>query len=225
MSNIIKQFKIHWKLLVLIVFLIILYIIFNFFNMDEYISINFLQDTISSFGVFGPLVYIIIMAVAIVISPIPSLPITISSGFIWGIFLGTLYSVIGATIGATISFLIARKLGKQSIYKLLGKYAIFCGRCTEKSLFLIILFARLIPFFQFDIVSYGAGLTKMPLWKFILATIIGMIPTTFLFVKFGSSLAIDSWISILFSLLLIIGIFVLPIIFKKKFQKYIKEAI
>jgi len=202
---------------ILLIFLIILIALSRILN----INIDVVTEQIKSAGIFGPIFFILLMALAIVISPIPSLPLTVSSGVIWGPILGTTYSVIGAIIGASISFLIARRFGRKFIHKLLGDYAIFCDQCTKKSLFFIILISRIFPFFQFDVISYGAGLTAISFWKFVIASIMGMIPTTYLFVRFGLAVAINSWISITLSAVLIISIFIVPRLFEKRFKKYI----
>lgn len=139
-------------------------------------------------GYIGPLFFILLMAIAIIIVPVPSAPLTIASGFLYGPVLGTLYSIIGAVIGATIAFLIARGIGKKWIYKTFKKDFVFCHRCTKKYMTWMVFFLRLIPFVQFDIVSYGAGLTAIPLRNFIFATTIGMIPATFAEVLVGATL-------------------------------------
>lgn len=180
----------------------------------------YLRELIESQGAYAPIIFILIMAVAIVISPIPSLPLTISSGFIWGPVLGTVYSVTGAMIGAIISFLIARKFGREVIQRLLKQDIDFCDMCAGKSMFWIVLISRVFPFFQFDIVSYGAGLTNMRLRSFAIATLIGMIPTTYLFIRFGYLLSTPSWIGITISLVLILGIFLVPVFIKHKIFKH-----
>src|SRR3990167_7788171 len=62
-------------------------------------------------GPFGPILFIGLMATAVVISPIPSLPLDLAAGATFGVFFGTTYAVIGAEIGAIGSFLIGRSLG------------------------------------------------------------------------------------------------------------------
>lgn len=70
---------------------------------------------IKELGLFGPLAIIFLMAIAIVISPIPSAPIALVSGVLYGHTFGTIYIVIGAVAGALIAFMMSRKLGYDYI--------------------------------------------------------------------------------------------------------------
>ncbi len=203
------------SLLLVIPAVILLYLLWTRVDFSRLTNIEHLRSAILSFGALSPLAYILIMAAAIVISPIPSMPLAAASGMIWGPYLGTLYSLIGAEIGATISFLIARKLGRPVIERILHMDIGFCDKCTEKKIGWIIFFSRLIPFFQFDIVSYGAGLTKVRLRNFALATFFGMIPMTFIFAFFGKVLFIGNVLSIAVSLILITAIFIVPVLIRR----------
>jgi uncharacterized membrane protein YdjX (TVP38/TMEM64 family) len=187
-------------------------------------NITYLKNTILSFGIFAPIVFIIIMAIAIVISPIPSMPLASSAGMIWGPITATILAVIGAEIGAIISFLIARTLGKKAVEKLIHKNIVFCEDCDEKTVTFIVFIARLFPFFQFDIISYGAGLTNIKLRNFALATFVGMIPMTYVFAKFGTVLMVGNLTSILLTVALISAMFIVPWLLKRhnlfKLDKY-----
>jgi len=130
----------------------------------------------------------LVMAGAVVISPIPSVPLDAAAGAFFGPFLGTAYSLLGAEAGALISFFITRALGKETIARWLKSDIGFCEKCSERNLFIVILLARLLPVFSFDLVSYGAGLTRISLRGFAIATFLGMIPPTFAFNYFGSGI-------------------------------------
>jgi len=114
---------------------------------------------LEEWGSLAPLVFMLVMAGAVVISPIPSVPLDAAAGAFFGPFLGTGYSVLGAEAGALISFFITRTLGKKAVTRWLKSDIGFCEKCSERNLFIVILCARLLPVFSFDLVSYGAGLT------------------------------------------------------------------
>ena len=167
-------------------------------------------DYLDTWGPVGPLVFVLMMTTAVVVSPIPSLPLDLAAGAAFGPFLGTTYAVIGAEIGVIISFLIGRVLGKDVITRLLKINVRFCEKCSDHHLMGLVFFARLFPFFSFDLVSYGAGLTNMSLRAFALATLLGMIPPTFVLTYFGSSVVTVEWPLILSGIVLVILFLFLP---------------
>lgn len=166
------------------------------FDIGSFFTQDNLVRLLERVGSTAPLVFILIMACAVVISPIPSLPLDIAAGVFFGPFLGTLYAAIGALIGAVISFFIARSLGQEMVAKLFRGHILVCRKCTNNLMTKIVFFSRLIPFISFDIVSYGAGLTKMSVLRFSLATFVGMLPLTFLYTYFGSVLIINQWVGL-----------------------------
>lgn len=165
---------------------------------------------LNSAGMFGPLLYMCMMILAVVISPIPSLPLDIAAGAAFGPILGTLYSVVGGLAGAVVSFLIARFLGRDVLERFLGGHINFCTRCSDKLLSKVVLISRLVPFISFDIVSYGAGLTKMSLRTFAIMTFMGMIPMTFVYTSFGAVFIVHKGISIVLGVCMVALFFMLP---------------
>ncbi len=147
-----------------------------------------LRERIAGLGWLGPLGVIGLMTVAIVINPLPSAPIAMAAGALYGHIWGTLYIVLGAELGALIAFGIARLLGSEFIPKLWqGKSALpLLG--SQNALMVIVFVSRLIPFISFDLMSYAAGLTPLSAWRFALATLAGILPASFLLAHFGAGL-------------------------------------
>ena len=160
---------------------------------ERYLSPTVLIDWLRDVGPLAPLLLIGSMACAVVIPPIPSLPLDLAAGAVFGPFYGALYAIIGAEIGAIGCFLLARSLGRDALSKLLKIDTVFCQMCTDHQLMGLMFFARLIPVFSFDVVSYGAGLTNISLKAFALATLIGMAPPTFALTYLGSSVISAQW--------------------------------
>jgi uncharacterized membrane protein YdjX (TVP38/TMEM64 family) len=185
------------------------------FHLSSRIRPEVLINVMKRLDAWAPLVYMALMALAIIISPIPSVPLDIAAGIVFGPLLGTIYSVIGATIGAVVSFLLARILGRELIEGFLRGHINFCTDCSDKILAKIVFLSRLIPVISFDIISYGAGLTKMSLKAFTIATILGMIPLTFLYTAYGSILTINAWIGIVVGVIFIILFLAAPPIIEK----------
>ena len=156
------------------------YAVVSWFDIGELLKPEQVSDQIRAAGPFGPILFMLLMATAVVISPIPSLPLDLAAGATFGVTLGTVYAVIGAEIGAILSFLIGRSLGREALTRLLRIDISFCERCSDRHLALFVFLSRLLPIFSFDFVSYGAGLTNMTLRAFAVATLLGMIGPTFL---------------------------------------------
>lgn len=161
-------------------------------------------------GPLAPLALMGAMALAVVVSPIPSLPLDIAAGAHFGPLLGTLYAALGSSIGAVISFGIARGLGRDFVEKTVGGHISFCRECSDHLLTRIVFASRLVPVLSFDLISYGAGLTKMSLRNFALATFAGQLPLTFVYVSSGSFLATGRTLTVVGGLLAVALFLVLP---------------
>ena len=178
------------------------------FDFLEILNPERLAGLLDQVGPMAPLVLIGAMILAVVVSPIPSLPLDLAAGVAFGPWLGTTYAVIGAEIGAIISFLIGRALGRDLLTRLLRTNVAFCEKCSDAHLVLLVTVARLVPLFSFDIVSYGAGLTNMSLKAFALATLVGTIPPTFALTSFGSSVTTAQW-PLMLAGIVMVAVFVL----------------
>ncbi|NKB82039.1 MAG: TVP38/TMEM64 family protein [Nitrospirales bacterium] len=186
------------------------YFAFQFFDIYEVMNPTQLVNYLHSLGGFGPVVFIVMMTTAVIISPIPSLPLDLAAGIAFGPMLGTVYAVIGAEIGAIVSFVIGRVLGREVISRLLGVNVVFCEKCSDHHLIGLVFVSRLLPIFSFDIVSYGAGLTNISLRAFALATLVGMIPPTFALTYLGGSIISMEWPLILSGLAVATLLLLLP---------------
>lgn len=163
------------------------------FDYERDLSPTVLAQWLNDAGPLAPLLLIGSMVCAVVIPPIPSLPLDLAAGAAFGPFYGALYAVVGAELGAIACFLIARALGRDALSRILKTDATFCRMCTDHQLMGLMFFARLIPIFSFDVVSYGAGLTNISFKTFALATFFGMAPPTFAFTYLGSSVVSAQW--------------------------------
>jgi len=147
-----------------------------------------LHAAIQNAGALGPLVIIGFFMIAVVINPLPSAPIALAAGFAYGHTWGTVYVVIGSVTGAFIAFIIARLLGHDILYRWFGEKLKMGLLGSQLGLMGMIVVLRLLPFISFDIVSYAAGLTNITWWRFLLATTVGIVPTSFLLAHFGSEM-------------------------------------
>lgn len=166
-------------------------------------------------GRLAPILYMGLMALAVIISPIPSVPLDIAAGAFFGPLLGTVYSSIGALGGGVISFLLARFLGRAIAERFLSGHIHFCRRCSDRLLTKIVFFSRLLPFVSFDIISYGAGLTQMSLKAFAGASFLGMLPLTFAYNYFGSFLVVGEKVTVVFGIAAVGFLIVFPMLIER----------
>ncbi|MEO8144499.1 MAG: TVP38/TMEM64 family protein [Betaproteobacteria bacterium] len=147
-----------------------------------------LRERIENMGIWGPLAVIALMVLAVLASPIPSAPIAMAAGAVYGHAWGTLYVVAGAEVGALAAFTIARLLGRAVVHRWFGERLPAGMIGSQNALMWIVFASRLLPFVSFDLVSYAAGLTLLSAWRFALATLAGIIPASFLLAHFGHEL-------------------------------------
>ena len=143
-----------------------------------------IKGYIRSFGYFAPLVYILIFTL-VPLTVIPNSLLAISGGALFGIYYGTLYTIIGALSGATIAFALSRYLGKSIAEKFIRHKADWLNGHAEKNGFMIVFLLRLIPLIPFDAISYGAGLSKIRYMDFLGATCIGILPGVLVYSNIG----------------------------------------
>lgn len=178
-------------------------------------NVEKVSELISGFGIIGPLIMIFVIAIAVVISPIPGLPVIIAGGIIFGPWLGFLYSLIGNTLGAIGAFWIARSVGKETLGRWFRQEIDFGKDIQNRYLFLAILLARLIPLFSFDLVSYGAGLSVISFRNFTIATVLGSTPSILLFSFGGSAIRFGSLTVFVMTFIFLGLVIYLPIIFDR----------
>lgn len=148
-----------------------------------------IRDWLAGVGIWAPIVYIFILAVAVVISPIPSVPLDIAAGLAFGLFWGVVYTLIGAEIGGLIAFGLARWLGRPWLARRLpGPTMHRIDELADRLGGRALLIMRLVPVFNFDWVSYAAGLTTISTRVFAVATFVGMIPPVIAIVAVGAML-------------------------------------
>jgi uncharacterized membrane protein YdjX (TVP38/TMEM64 family) len=148
-----------------------------------------LKSFVDRLGPWGPLAVIGLMTLAILVSPIPSAPIALAAGALYGHTWGTLYVLLGAELGALAAFGIARIVGYEALRGWLGERASRGWLGSQNVLMGLVFVSRLLPFVSFDVVSYAAGLTALSVWRFALATLAGIVPASFVLAHFGAELA------------------------------------
>lgn len=190
----------HWSRLVALLFLglatVAVYVAWNTGaagDLQSLINRDTLAALVSKAGVWGPVLVIGLMTLAVVASPIPSAPIALAAGAAYGHIWGTFYVILGAEAGAMIAFGLARWLGRDVIVKWLGDKIDAGLLGSQNALTWMVFLSRLMPFVSFDMISYAAGLSRLALWRFALATLAGIIPASFVLAHLGGAVTTSNW--------------------------------
>lgn len=154
-----KKIKFIWYLLIIVP--IILLILGYLFPLSFFESQEMMRDFVNQFGMFSPIIFIIIQILQVVITPFSHYAVSIAGGFIFGTWKGFIYNWIGRVIGTTIAFYLARFFGRKIIkhvvkYKTIKKYDYY----FDKGKILLFL-AYFLPIFPDDELSYLAGLSAI----------------------------------------------------------------
>src|SRR5712671_205864 len=144
-------------------------------------------DWIGKLGPWGPVIFAGIYVVATVFF-IPGSVLTLGAGAVFGVVLGSVCVSISATLGATAAFLVGRYLARDAIARKIEKNEKFAtiDRAVADEGWKIVLLTRLSPVFPFTLLNYAFGLTRIRLSHFVLASWIGMMPGTVMYVYLGS---------------------------------------
>lgn len=123
----------------------------------------------------APLLFICLYALGTVFF-LPGSVLTLVGGALFGPWLGTLYSLSGATLGALLSFLVSRHLAADWVRRQSGARLIQLIEGVEGEGWRFVAFTRLVPLFPFNLLNYALGLTRIPLPVYALTTVVCMVP-------------------------------------------------
>jgi uncharacterized membrane protein YdjX (TVP38/TMEM64 family) len=142
---------------------------------------------IGKLGPWGPVIFVGLYVVATVLF-IPGSVLTLGAGAVFGVALGSVCVSISATLGATAAFLVGRYLARDAIARKIEKKESFAAidRAVADEGWKIVLLTRLSPAFPFTLLNYAFGLTRVKLSHYVLASWLGMIPGTVMYVYLGS---------------------------------------
>lgn len=150
------------------------------------------RDWVDSFGLLGPLVFIVVMALSVLFAPVPNAPIFMAAGLAWGPVLGTAYCMAGLTLGSAVAFGVARRFGRRHLPRLIGvKLAERLDSLVLEMGGRVVFWARMIPAVNFDWISFAAGMTAIPFRVFIVYSVLGMLFPTAVAVVAGDGLGRD----------------------------------
>ncbi|MFO8141392.1 MAG: TVP38/TMEM64 family protein [Marinobacter sp.] len=166
-------------------------------GMPAELSPDALAGWLQSQGAAGPVLLMLVMVIAVVVGPIPTLPVSATAGLAFGVIGGTAIAATGALIGALAAFWIARGLGREAICRRFPDHPVLARDGSQRFLTLAILITRLIPVFSFALISYAAGVTAIHTWRFAVATLLGMLPMTVVFAGLGTTFSLNPVLTVI----------------------------
>ncbi len=143
-----------------------------------------LESRVRNAGPVAPLLFMLIYALAAVLF-LPGSVLTLAGGALFGPVLGTFYNLTGATLGATLAFLIARYLAADWVANKTGGRVKQLVNGVEGEGWRFVAFVRLVPLFPFNLLNYALGLTRLRLLHYILATYVFMLPGAIAYTYLG----------------------------------------
>jgi uncharacterized membrane protein YdjX (TVP38/TMEM64 family) len=161
-----------------------------------------LQAWIASFGAWAPLVSIVLNAAQVIIAPIPGQVISWANGYLFGVWLGALYNLVGTMMGTGIVLILTRRWGRPLMNRLvrdrkqLAQVDRFVARQGRLFFFLIFL----LPSMPKDLACYAIGLTDLPLGQMFVLIVLGRLPGSIVASWVGAnaaSLSLAQWVALI----------------------------
>lgn len=170
-----------WRPVALMTAVLALLLLARLFNLGE--QVMALREWMESLGAWAPLIFVFLYTGAVV-AAIPGSALTILAGGLFGAVVGVVVVSAGATLGASLCFLIARYFARDAMVQWLSRHERFrrLDELTERHGAIIVALTRLVPLFPFNLLNYGFGLTRVPFWTYVFWSWLCMLPATVLFV-------------------------------------------
>ncbi|MEG3438227.1 TVP38/TMEM64 family protein [Pannus brasiliensis CCIBt3594] len=146
-----------------------------------------LQAWLRRMGIWAPLLYILLYTIGTILI-LPSTPLNLSGGALFGVWMGTVWTTIAALVAAVVAFAFTRTIGREyTARKFRGKWEAIDAEMQQGGLFYMFAI-RLLPIIPYGLVNFAAGLTSVRFRDYLLGTFLGTVPGVLPFVLMGSGL-------------------------------------
>jgi uncharacterized membrane protein YdjX (TVP38/TMEM64 family) len=150
------------------------------------IEIDKIQSWLRNWGIWAPIAYVLLYVVATLLV-LPSTALNLTGGALFGPWLGTLWTSLGAILAAIAAFAFARTIGRDAIaQRLSGRWQSMDAEIKQGGRYYMFAI-RLVPIMPYGLVNLAAGLTSIRFWDYLLGTTLGTVPSVLPFVLLGSS--------------------------------------
>jgi uncharacterized membrane protein YdjX (TVP38/TMEM64 family) len=211
------------KFVILIIIIAGAFFSFRYTPLSQYTRKEELLSLIAQFREhwWGPIGFILIYGIGCVFA-LPGSLLTLCGGAIFGVAWGTLYNILASNLGATLAFLMARYFGRDFVSRFMkGRIESFDEKIGSHG-FRFIFTLRLIPLVPFNGLNFGSGLSRIKYRDYLLGSVLGMLPGTFIYTYFADALlggvtgsGKKAMINLIIASSLLILISLVPTIYKK----------
>ncbi|MCX7682660.1 MAG: VTT domain-containing protein [Anaerolineae bacterium] len=144
---------------------------------DLFNNQRLLSEWVAGFGLLGPLVSIALNAAQVLLAPIPGQFVNVVNGYLYGVWMGVLYSLSGLTLGTALAMGLSRRFGRPLVERLVGAHVLarwdrLLARRGPAFFFLVFLF----PLLPDDIACFIIGLSSLPIPRMLLLATLGRLP-------------------------------------------------
>ncbi|MGE5380348.1 MAG: TVP38/TMEM64 family protein [Methylocystaceae bacterium] len=178
-----------------------------------------------SFGPFAAGVFILLQIIQVVLPAVPGELLQFAGGYVFGIWRGTLYNVVGIFLGSTIAFLLARLIGLPLVRYLVPEQQLqrfdFVFRSRKADLIIIVLF--FIPGLPKDFLTYIAGLTPVHPVTFLLITTIARFPANFAATYMGANLIRGNTNMVVLLVAAALILLIAAYLFRQRIMDYLRQ--
>ena len=172
-----------------------------------YVDKHFLKQTLREWGLLAPVIFIVLQALQVIIAPIPGEVTGILGGFLFGEWVGLIYSTIGLTLGSVAAFGVGRWLGAHYVRTLVSQETWDkMGFIVDAEGAILCFIIYLIPGLPKDMVCYLFGISPMPLWVFALVSTLGRIPGTWVLSAQGAHTAAGNYLQVILLTTIVVGV-------------------
>lgn len=201
--------------------IIIIIVIYKTFLSD--ITASSIRQWVDSFGRLAPLAYILVWIILpIFFFPVPVL--ALAGGLSFGLWDGTMYTLIGALVNSTAMYYLAKMLSRNTIRTYLKEkmpkiwWEKFMNANSRDSFFIVFI-CRLIPAMPYNVINYISGLADIKFTQYSIATLIGILPGTVIFLNVGDKILDIKSPEFIFSILLVVLLTLGSIFLAKRLSK------
>lgn len=210
------------KLFDLIKIIVVGLVVYGWYRLTPYMDPYIVRDWVHSYGNLSPAIYILAWAILpIFLFPVPAL--VLPGGMLFGFVEGSLYTLIGVFLNASIMFYMTRHMAKDLVSgliysKLSPEYQQKLRLHDQKSLWIFFAILRFLPVISYNLINYAAGLTELKYRNHITSTIIGVLPGTIAYINIGDKLMDPTSPDFILSLVFMGVIILISLIVAKKYM-------